>query len=99
MVANYGMSGRLGPVYYDHDAEHPFLGQRVALASGTSASTLAVIEEEARTILGRQLEEATRMLEARRPQLDGLCAELLERESLEREDIGRLLGPRAPSPQ
>jgi cell division protease FtsH len=99
MVANYGMSGRLGPVYYDHDAEHPFLGQRVALASGTSASTLAVIEEEARTILGRQLEEATRMLEARRPQLDGLCAELLERESLEREVIGRLLGPRAPSPQ
>ena len=26
MVAHFGMSERLGPVYYDHDAEHPFLG-------------------------------------------------------------------------
>ena len=29
MVAHYGMSERLGPVYYDHEAEHPFLGQRI----------------------------------------------------------------------
>jgi ATP-dependent Zn protease len=25
MMAHYGMSERLGPVYYDHEAEHPFL--------------------------------------------------------------------------
>src|SRR6185369_16223645 len=36
MVANFGMSDRLGPVYYDHDAEHPFLGMRVATEGGTS---------------------------------------------------------------
>ena len=58
MVAHYGMSERLGPVYYDHDAEHPFLGQRIGTASGTSAATITAIEEEARRILGRALDEA-----------------------------------------
>ena len=59
MVAHYGMSERLGPVYYDHEAEHPFLGQRMAIDGGTSAATIAAIEEEARRILARALEEAT----------------------------------------
>jgi len=48
MVARYGMSPKLGPVYYDHDAEHAFLGQRIATETGTSPGTIAVIEGEAR---------------------------------------------------
>ena len=51
MVAHYGMSERLGPVYYDHDAEHPFLGMRVATEGGTSPATTNAIEEEARRLL------------------------------------------------
>src|SRR5262249_18016367 len=53
MVSQWGMSERLGPVYYDSDAEHPFLGQRVAVDGGASAATSAAIEEEARKILTR----------------------------------------------
>jgi len=94
MVAQYGMSERLGPVYYDHEAEHPFLGQRVALDGATSAATAAAIEEEARKILGRALQEATAVLTRHRADLDRLCTALLERESLEREDLAELLPPR-----
>jgi cell division protease FtsH len=94
MVSQYGMSERLGPVFYDHDAEHPFLGQRVAIDGGTSAATAAAIEEEARALLGRALEQATVLLIAHRPELDRVCASLLERESLEREDLTSLLGSR-----
>jgi cell division protease FtsH len=97
MVAHYGMSERLGPVYYDHDAEHPFLGQRMGTESGTSPSTIAVIEEEGRRILGKALEEAAAMLAERRADLDRLVAALLEQETLEREDLARILGP-APFP-
>ena len=92
MVAHFGMSERLGPVYYDHDAEHAFLGQRIATESGTSPSTIAAIEEEARRILGRALEEADTMLKARRSELDRLVAALLAHETLERKELGELLG-------
>jgi cell division protease FtsH len=93
MVANFGMSQRLGPVYYEHDVEHPFLGQRMAVGDGTSAATAAAIEEEARVLLGRALAEATQTLEDRRADLDHLRDRLLEKESLERAEIEELLGP------
>jgi cell division protease FtsH len=92
MVAHYGMSERLGPVYYDHEAEHPFLGQRIGTESGTSPSTITVIEEEARRILARALEEAAAMLAERRDELDRLVAALIEHETLERDELGRILG-------
>jgi cell division protease FtsH len=94
MVANYGMSERLGPVFYEHDVEHPFLGQRIAVDGGTSAATSAAIEEEARVLLGRALAEAAKMLEEHRADLDRLSGTLLVKESLERAEIEELLAPR-----
>jgi cell division protease FtsH len=92
MVAHYGMSERLGPVYYDHEAEHPFLGQRIGSESGTSPSTIGAIEEESRRILGRALEEANTTLSKQREDLDRLVAALLEHETLEREALAAILG-------
>jgi cell division protease FtsH len=93
MVAHYGMSPRLGPVYYDHDAEHAFLGQRIATESGTSPATISVIEEEARQILGRALSEATDVINKQRKQFDHLVSSLLEHESLERQDLAKIFAP------
>jgi cell division protease FtsH len=97
MVANFGMSKRLGPVYYEHEAEHPFLGQRVAMDGGTSAATAAAIEEEARKILGRGLDEASGLLRQHRAEMDRLVAALLEKEYLERDELGTILGRRPPA--
>ncbi len=93
MMAHYGMSERLGPVYYEHEAEHPFLGQRIGSESGTSSSTITVIEEEARRVLARALEEASAMLGQRRQELDRLVTALLEHETLERDELAVILGP------
>jgi cell division protease FtsH len=93
MVAHYGMSERLGPVYYDHEEEHPFLGQRIGTGSGTSPSTITAIEEEARRLLARALEEAETLLKQRRPELDRLVGALLEHETLERDELATILGP------
>lgn len=90
MVAHYGMSQRLGPVYYDHDAEHAFLGQRIATESGTSATTISVIETEAREALGRSLEQATALISEHRAQFDQLVSALLAEESLERDELARI---------
>ena len=95
MVAHFGMSERLGPVYYDHDAEHPFLGMRVATEGGTSPATTNAIEEEARRLLGaRWMRPASCSTGSGRRSIDCMRA-LLERESLERDELVAILGASA----
>ncbi|HEU0033198.1 MAG TPA: ATP-dependent zinc metalloprotease FtsH [Kofleriaceae bacterium] len=98
MVAHYGMSEQLGPVYYEHQEEHVFLGQRVGSESGASQATVHAIETEARGLLSRALDGAGHVLDSERPRLDALVAALLDRETLEREELEALLGPRAADP-
>jgi cell division protease FtsH len=93
MVANYGMSKKLGAVYYEHESEHPFLGQRIAVEGGTSDATVSVIEAEARSTLAQALREAGAMIAANRERLDRLMAALLERETIEKDELAALLGP------
>jgi cell division protease FtsH len=92
MVAHYGMSPQIGPVYYEHGAEHPFLGQRIATDSGASDATISAIEVEARKILAAALERAQQLIRANRAQFDKLVAALLEHETLEKDDLAQLLG-------
>jgi cell division protease FtsH len=92
MVAHYGMSDRLGPVYYEHKTEHPFLGQRIATEGGTSDSTVHAIEGETREIIATALQVATEVLIKNRSTLDRLIAALLEQETLERADLDAVLG-------
>jgi cell division protease FtsH len=98
MVAHYGMSEALGPVRYELHEQHAFLGQRIATGSGTSDATVHVIETEAQKLLGRALAAATQVISTHRARLDRLSTALLERETLEREQLEELLGPRAPIP-
>jgi hypothetical protein len=65
---------------------------RVATEGGTSPATTNAIEEEARRILRRALDEAAELLKRQRPALDRLYAALLERESLERDELVAILG-------
>ncbi len=93
MVAHYGMSERVGPVYHEHRSEHPFLGQKMATDGGTSDATVHVIEEEARLVLTRAADEARSMLDERREQLVALRDALLDRETVEKSELAFLLGP------
>jgi cell division protease FtsH len=91
MVAHYGMSERLGPAYYEHDVEHPFLGHRVATEGGLSDATTHLIEMEARAVLQRALDRASTLLGKQRAALERLARALLEEETIEGEALGRLL--------
>jgi cell division protease FtsH len=93
MVANYGMSQTLGAVYYEHEAEHPFLGQRVAIDGGASDATLHTIEAEARKLLASALAATSQLLTDHRIELETLERALLSRETLERGDLQALLDP------
>ncbi len=99
MVAHYGMSPRVGPVFVEHRTEHPFLGQMIATEGGTSDATVHLIEEETRRMLGEAVEDATRMIAERRTALDRLIAVLMERESIEDKELTDLLGPAVTEPE
>jgi cell division protease FtsH len=45
MLAHYGMSERLGPTYYEHHAERPFLRQRVALDGTVAVAAMRRLPE------------------------------------------------------
>jgi len=92
MVAHYGMSAKVGPVYHEHGAEHPFLGYKIAAEAGTSDVTAHDIETETRELLSGAVDEATRLLETHRCELDALVAALLETETLEGTDLLDILG-------
>jgi cell division protease FtsH len=87
------MSPRLGPVYYEHHAEHPFLGQRIATSSATSDATVHLIEEETRRMIAEAHAHAASMIGKHRADVDKLVAALLKEETLEREALEKLLGP------
>ena len=97
MVAHYGMSERLGPAYYEHAVEHPFLGQRVATNGGASDATVHAIEDETRRLLGEAVTTARDRITANRPVLDRLVAALLAHETLEGYELAALLGTPASS--
>jgi cell division protease FtsH len=88
----------LGPVYYEVHEAQPFLGARIATDGGASDETLHAIEDASRELLGRSLDTAMQMLSRHRAQLDKLVVALLANETLERDALDALLGPREPGP-
>ena len=93
MVAHLGMSENVGPVFYEHRNEHPFLGQTLATDGGTSDATVHLIEQEARRVLLKASEDAKKTIVQHRDALDRLVAALLATETVERSELMTLLGP------
>jgi cell division protease FtsH len=93
MVAHWGMSERVGPIYHEHRTEHPFLGQTLGTEGGTSDATIHIIEDETRRILAKALSTAETILRERRSELESLVGALLEHETVEKDELARLLGP------
>ncbi len=92
MVAHFGMSERVGPVFHEHRTEHPFLGQMLATEGGTSDATVFVIEEETRRILTEAVASARAEVQKRKTELNALVACLLEKESVEKDELMLILG-------
>jgi cell division protease FtsH len=93
MVTYWGMSERLGPVAFRDSEDHPFLGREMAEPRRFSEHTAQVIDEEVSRILRDASEKATTMLKERRDMLDMLAHKLEEAETLDEEEIEKLIGP------
>jgi cell division protease FtsH len=92
MVTQWGMSERVGPVAFREGEEHVFLGREMAQAKDYSEHTAQVIDEEVHDLIAEQERRAEEILGDNRERLDRLVEALLERETLEAEEIDEVLG-------
>jgi cell division protease FtsH len=95
MVTHWGMSERLGPVAFRDSEDHPFLGREMAEQRRFSEHTAQVIDEEVSRLLRDAADKATAMLKQHRSRLDALATKLEEAETLDEEEIEKLIGPPA----
>jgi cell division protease FtsH len=99
MVCKLGMSRKMGPIAYGDDEESIFLGRDIASHhDGYSDETAREIDREVRALVDEQYVEAKRILTENRAALDRLAEALLERETLDADEInaafdGRELPP------
>ncbi len=91
MVREFGMSDRVGPMAWGQDAQ-VFLGEDLMHAGKEySDVTSRIIDEEVERILREQEARASRLLTLHRRGLAQVADALLHRETIDGEEVGRLV--------
>ena len=87
MVTQYGMTEAIGAIKLGSDSSAPFMGRDYGHTRDYSESIAAVIDTEIRSLIETAHQEAFDILVANRIILDQMVLELLERETLNKEEI------------
>lgn len=93
MLTRWGM-GSLGTVAFEADEEHPFLGYELARGRDYSETTAAQIDREVQQLLAERHQVVHDLLANVPEPLDRLAQALLRDETIDEEELGRILGPR-----
>jgi cell division protease FtsH len=99
MVMEFGMS-RMGRVNYRQSNRSPFL----AMASGEESShtcsetTLREIDQEVRRFIDEAIEKVRHILEMRRASLEALTRRLMDVESVDADELKRIVEANSPTP-
>ncbi|MEB3884529.1 ATP-dependent zinc metalloprotease FtsH3 [Lyngbya sp. CCY1209] len=91
MITRFGMSDRLGPVALGRQQGNVFLGRDIMSERDFSEETAAAIDEEVRALVESAYSRARQVLEENRPVLDKLAEMLIEKETVDAEELQDLL--------
>jgi cell division protease FtsH len=91
MVTQWGMSEVLGPISFGERDEQIFLGREIQQHQDYSEKTAQTIDEEVKRIITECYDRARSILEGNIEILHRMASALLERETLDREEIQLLL--------
>lgn len=91
MVGQWGMGAQTGPVGYSVGEEHPFLGRELSNPREFSEQTAGLLDQEVRDLLKQAEQKTNTLLVSHRDQLQALLNALLEKETLQQEEIDALL--------
>ncbi len=90
MVTQYGMTEAIGAIKLGTDASEPFMGRDYGHTRDFSESIAAVVDSEIRRLIETAHQEAYDILEQNRTILDEMVVQLLERETLNKEEIAEI---------
>ena len=96
MVCQWGMSEKLGPLTYTEDAGHVFLGRDLQQHPEFSNESMRMIDEEVLEILNSSYERAKSILKTYRKALESLALTLLEKETIDGENVLKVMQEFAP---
>ena len=91
MVAQWGMSDKVGPVNLGRGEEHPFLGRELALPKRYSEEMAWLMDQEIHALISQAETKSEEIVTNNRKTLDVLADALIKEEVLERDDIERIM--------
>ncbi|MBI5289749.1 MAG: ATP-dependent zinc metalloprotease FtsH, partial [Chloroflexi bacterium] len=91
MVTQWGMSERLGPRTFGNKQELVFLGREIGEQRNYSEKVAEEIDEEVRRLVDHAYQTARNLLIENRERLDKLVKVLLDKETIEGDDLKRVL--------
>jgi cell division protease FtsH len=91
MVAQWGMSDKVGPINLGRAEEHPFLGMELSMPKRYSEEMGWLMDQEIQKMIITAEAVATDILAGRRNILDAIAEALLKEEVIERADIERII--------
>ena len=102
MVTQYGMTEAIGAIKLGSDASEPFMGRDYGHQRDYSENIAAKVDAEIRKLIENAHQEAFDILVENRPTLDAMVLQLLEKETLNKEEIAAIFAkvnswPRRPS--
>ncbi|OHV11233.1 ATP-dependent zinc metalloprotease FtsH [Kushneria phosphatilytica] len=99
MVAKWGLSAEMGPLMYDEDESHQFLGGPGQGGSKfSSPETSTRLDKEVRRIIDECYQQARQILEDNRDKLDNMAEALVKYETIDTDQIRDIMEGRDPRP-
>jgi cell division protease FtsH len=93
MITEYGMSERLGARKFGSGDGEPFLGREMSHSRDYSEEIASAIDEEVRRLIESAHDEAWEILVQYRDVLDNLVLQLMEHETLSRDQVLQIFSP------
>ena len=91
MICDYGMSEKIGPVTFGHRQDQVFLGRDIARDKDYSEEVAAEIDKEVRSFLDDAYAATEKLLNENMDKLHLIAEALIERETLEEEEIADIV--------
>ncbi|MCK0744576.1 ATP-dependent zinc metalloprotease FtsH [Chromohalobacter nigrandesensis] len=98
MVAKWGLSEEMGPLMYDEDESHQFLGGPGQGGKLKSGETTTRLDKEVRRIIDECYAKARQLLEDNRDKLDLMAESLMQYETIDANQLRDIMEGRKPRP-